>query len=162
MSYIDDSLTPEERVLYRGYLHWVIYGSAILLALVAALLFIAAVASSATAGTAVVPAVFVLALAGIAFLVSYIRVRTTELAVTNFRVLAKHGLIKRETIEQKLKTLDGVLVNQSVVGRILGYGSVETRGSGGGHTPIKNISDPLEFRKQVQMAANAFRAPPTS
>lgn len=159
MGYIEDSLTPAERVLYRAHMHWIIYNWALLLAAAAVLLALGGHAAGGNAATALYWfALIVLAVALAAFIIAWIEVHTTDLAVTNFRVLAKHGFFRREAIEQNLKTLDGVHVNQSVLGRILGYGSIETRGSGGGHTPIKNISKPLEFRKQVEMAANAFRS----
>ena len=78
--------------------------------------------------------------------------RTTELAVTSFRVIAKSGLVRRQTVEQLLNRIDSIEVNQSLLGRLLGYGSVTIIGTGVTHTPIALISDPLGFRRAVHTA----------
>ena len=56
--------------------------------------------------------------------------QTTELAVTNKRVIAKVGIISRATIEQRLEMVDSVQVKQGIIGRLLGAGSVGIRGAG--------------------------------
>jgi hypothetical protein len=43
-----------------------------------------------------------------------------------------------------------VEVEQSVAGRILGFGSITVRGTGGTNEPFNHVADPLEFRRQVQ------------
>ena len=85
-------------------------------------------------------------------IVAFLRSYTTDLAVTNRKVLAKVGLIRRDTIEQKLATLDNVSVSQSIWGRFLGYGTINVAGSSGTHTPITFIAAPMKFRIAVQHA----------
>lgn len=73
----------------------------------------------------------------------------TELAITNRRVIAKVGLIRRKTWEINASKVEGVEVDQSIFGRIFGYGTVTVKGTGGGIVPLRNIDDPVEFRKYV-------------
>ena len=83
---------------------------------------------------------------------------TTELAVTNRKVIGKWGLISRRTIEQRLDKVDSIEVEQTILGRILGYGTVEVRGSGVSMTPLRMIGGPLTFRRRAEDALNAAEA----
>jgi len=83
------------------------------------------------------------------FFKALIQRRTTELAITNRRVIAKVGLISRKTWEINATKVEGVEVDQSIFGRIFGYGTVSVKGTGGGIAPLRNIDDPVEFRKHV-------------
>ena len=88
---------------------------------------------------------------------------STELAVTDKRVIAKTGLISRKTIEQRLAKVDAIRVNQGILGRILGYGTIIVSGSGMSAEGIKNISNPLAFKRaveeQIQCHEDEARAP---
>ena len=75
---------------------------------------------------------------------------TTELAVTTKRVISKRGLISRKTVELNLAKVEAIGVNQSILGRILGYGTVTVVGTGGTKEPFLYIASPLEFRRVVQ------------
>ena len=80
---------------------------------------------------------------------AFIQRWTTELVVTSQRVLAKVGFIKLKIWEINSSKVEGVQVDQSVLGRMLGYGTLTVKGTGSGIAPIKNVDDPLEFRKHV-------------
>ena len=73
-----------------------------------------------------------------------------EFVITNKRVIMKTGLIKRRTIELNLTMIESVNVDQSVLGRILGFGNIQIVGSGGTKETFSNIKKPLEFRKKFQ------------
>lgn len=81
--------------------------------------------------------------------IGIINIRTTELALTNRRIIAKTGLIRRSTIELKVTRVESLGVDQSIIGRILGFGSIAVKGTGGSSAPIPFISNPLKFRQQV-------------
>lgn len=81
-----------------------------------------------------------------------IKYRTTELAVTNKRVIAEVGFISRKTIELNLANVEGIQVNQSLLGRLFNYGSLTINGTGSARTPINGIREPLEFRRQFTEA----------
>ena len=82
---------------------------------------------------------------------------TTELAITNKRVIAKTGLIQRRTIEMFLEKIESIQVDQGVLGRLFNFGSVVISGTGVHSAPFKSISDPLALRKNFMMAADARR-----
>ncbi|MCX7144084.1 MAG: PH domain-containing protein [Proteobacteria bacterium] len=75
---------------------------------------------------------------------------TSEFAITNKRIIIKVGFISRKTVELNLSKLESVNVEQSILGRILDYGTITVIGTGGTKEPFSNIISPLEFRKQFQ------------
>ncbi|BCG63466.1 MAG: hypothetical protein methR_P1179 [Methyloprofundus sp.] len=74
---------------------------------------------------------------------------TTELALTNKRIIAKFGLISRKTIELTHKNVESLSVNQDIPGRIFNFGSIRINGTGGSKAPIRKISAPLDFRMKA-------------
>jgi uncharacterized membrane protein YdbT with pleckstrin-like domain len=75
---------------------------------------------------------------------------TDEFAITNKRVIIKTGLIRRHTFEMNHSKIESVNVDQSILGRILGYGTISVVGSGGTRGEFLNIKDPLAFRRKFQ------------
>jgi uncharacterized membrane protein YdbT with pleckstrin-like domain len=86
----------------------------------------------------------------IAILMGMIRRNATEMAVTNRRVVIKTGLVNRKTIEMLLGKVESIEVNETAVGRMLGYGTIVVIGTGGTPEPFHKVAHPLEFRSQVQ------------
>lgn len=78
---------------------------------------------------------------------------TNEFAITNRRVIVKEGLLSRRSLEMGIPKVESVAVNQSILGRILGYGTLHIRGTGGTNEHFHNIANPMEFRKQFQELA---------
>jgi len=78
-----------------------------------------------------------------------IRRTTTELAVTDRRVIYKTGILQRHSMEMNRSKVETVGVNQSILGRVLGYGTIIVRGTGGSFEPIQFIGDPLTFRSHI-------------
>jgi uncharacterized membrane protein YdbT with pleckstrin-like domain len=85
----------------------------------------------------------------IVWLVAWIRLRTTELAVTNRRVITKLGFITRNTLEINVARIESVQVTQGIGGRLLNFGTVVFSGAGTPQATIRDIADPLAFRKAV-------------
>ena len=81
---------------------------------------------------------------------------STELAVTNKRVVAKTGLIKRSTIELNLSKVESIQVHQGLFGRIFNYGSLVVSGAGNPQAPIPSIADPMNFRRLATEAQEQF------
>jgi uncharacterized membrane protein YdbT with pleckstrin-like domain len=80
----------------------------------------------------------------------WILMSSAEFAVTNKRVILKTGFVRNKTAEMFLAKVESVGVEQSVLGRLLGYGSIVIRGTGGSLEPFSDIARPLEFRRQIQ------------
>lgn len=75
---------------------------------------------------------------------------TDEFAITNKRVIIKTGLFSRKTFEMNLNKIESVNVDQGILGRILGYGTIRIVGSGGTRESFPKISKPLQFRRKFQ------------
>jgi uncharacterized membrane protein YdbT with pleckstrin-like domain len=75
---------------------------------------------------------------------------TNEFAVTNKKVVAKSGLISRKTDELLLKKIEGVDVEQSVLGRILNFGHIKITGPGQQVVLFEGIDNPLVVKNQIQ------------
>jgi uncharacterized membrane protein YdbT with pleckstrin-like domain len=75
---------------------------------------------------------------------------TDEFAITNKRVIIKTGLISRKTVELNLSKIESVNVDQTIMGRIFGFGTITIIGIGGTREAFVNIRKPLEFRKKFQ------------
>ena len=82
---------------------------------------------------------------------------TSEFAVTNRRVIIKVGLVSRKTVELNLEKVESIGVEQTILGRILGYGTIVVVGTGGTKEPFRGIADPMGFRRAVNEATEALR-----
>ena len=152
MRYVRRVLLPGETIVYATRLHWVIYIHTILLLIACIILAGAAVSTSDNQGISLalgIAAVIFLLLALSAGLRAFIRRVTTELAVTDHRVIYKSGLLSRHTIEMNRDKVESVDVDQTLLGRIFGYGTIIVRGTGGSLEPIRSIGDPLTFRSYI-------------
>jgi len=151
MKYVEQVLQPGETVIYATSLHWLVYLRAIVLLILAILCLIAASAvAEPIAGLTLKTIAALLGLFALAFgLRAAIWRAGTELAVTDRRVIYKSGIFQRHTIEMNRSKVETVGVNQSILGRILGYGTVVVRGTGGSFEPIPFIGDPLGFRSHI-------------
>lgn len=155
MNYVHKVLLPGEQVVYETGLHWLVYGRAILLTLLAVAIAIGAAAlrgnttSAAPVMIALGLAALLAFLAALAFLTAAIRRVSTELAVTDQRVLFKHGIFSRHTVEMNRAKVESVDVDQSLLGRIFGYGTVVLRGTGGSLEPMANVAHPLALRSHI-------------
>jgi uncharacterized membrane protein YdbT with pleckstrin-like domain len=152
MRYVTRVLQPGETVVYATRLHWIIFWRAIFLLIICLILAGAAwyMADNQNLGLALAIAAIIFALLALASAFRWLlRRTTTELAVTDQRVIYKTGLLARHTLEMNRARVESVTVDQTLVGRIFGYGTVTVRGVGTAFEPIRNISDPLTFRTYI-------------
>jgi len=75
---------------------------------------------------------------------------TTEYGITNTRVMSKQGLIRRDIEEINLSSIESINVNQSIIGRILNYGTIITSGRGTSKVVFKDIDNVVEVRKLIK------------
>ena len=125
MSYVDNNLLPGERVVYRASLHWAIWIPAVLATILSA---------------------------GMLFpvlLYPLVRQRTTEIAVTNKRLIAKVGWFSVSTVELNLAKVETLSIDQGPIGSWLGYGRVIVVGTGGTRQPISTVAAPMDLRRAV-------------
>lgn len=128
MSYIDNNLIGNESVLYVGkvtklaLIPWIIWSVLFLLP---------------TAGMSL----------GLIIL-GYVIIRSNEAGITTKRVIAKTGLIRRDTIEIGIDKISSLQIKQGIFGRVFGYGSLMISDVGASKAPIKYIKDPMTFRRR--------------
>ena len=158
MGYIENNLISGEAITYRGHLHWKVVFWPFMLALLLGSSGVYAVWRAKFSGPVEKGTGDAMAIAGavlivigvVPFIVAQIKRASSEFAVTNKRVIVKIGMIKRDTVEMFLHKIESVSVDQSVGGRMLGYGSLALHGTGGTAEAFHDIAKPLEFRRQVQ------------
>ena len=156
MGYVEDHLLAGETVVYKTRLHWTVLLSHAFFALLfggTAITLLATGVSHRTSDNAssqyaVGAALIVVSAALIG--IGILKRNATEMAVTNKRVLVKVGILSRKTFEMLLSRVESIGVEEPVLGRMLGYGTVIVRGVGGTPEPFTRIANPLEFRRQVQ------------
>lgn len=180
MTYIEQSLAPEERLVHIGRFHWlytVIACMNIFWGLVTAILvLIGTVYAQVKTGIvipgippvnldhgwfwavwALHPAVKIVALMtfvlGVLKFARMMIIRySTEIAVTSNRIIYKTGLVARYVGEMSIDRIEGVNVMQSALGRIADFGMVMIRGLGVGELILPPIADPIKFRRAIEYA----------
>lgn len=150
MSYVSRVLQPGETIIYFSRLHALIYLPGLLLLVLALIILVLGSGFQSDFRYVVQGIAAAIALLGIASCIrAAIRRATTELAVTDRRVIYKSGLFSRHTLEMNRSKVESVDVDQSVIGRLFGFGTITVRGTGGSLEPIRLIGDPLTFRSHI-------------
>lgn len=153
-NYITSALAKDERVLYQGSVsYWSVAGPLTIGSLFV-LLGIFGLIGGLVGGTGIGGGVTVLTLGLIALAAAFIKLKTTELAITSRRVIAKFGFISRKTVELNLSKIESIQVDQTIMGRMLNYGSLVIAGGGNPQAPIPGISNPMAFRKAFAEASD--------
>lgn len=143
MGYIDQNLMNGEQIVHRSKVHWIVFLWPIVFTIIAFILF--------AGGKETAPIGGIFFLIAIVWTVSaFISLKTSEFGITNKRVLIKVGLIRRTSLETILTKVEGIQVNQGILGRIFNYGTILIKGTGGTSNPFHKIEAPMEFRKKVQ------------
>ena len=148
-SYTTATLQANERPLHHTTIHWMalmgsIFGAAF------AFIVIVPIAMLASWKGYYVAWLLLLIPVGI-LLAAVVGVKTSELVITDRRVLIKVGFIRRHTFEMFISKIESVAVYQGMMGRIFNYGTVEIRGTGGSAESFATIAAPLQFRDAIQL-----------
>lgn len=135
MGYIENNLMEGEISIAKASMHWIVFLGPIIVTLV--LLYFAK------------SALFMLIIALIFIVWAYLYFSSAEFEVTNRRVIARWGLIIRHSKEMNMDKVEGVSINEGIIGSKLGYGTVILNGTNGSHETFPSIANPLAFRKQI-------------
>lgn len=156
MRYIKNTLLEGEDIIYATRPHWIIFLSAGL-ALLGSLLVVVFGSAFLNFSLGFIQLPFYALIAWALFfvalyyaVVAFVRYSTSEYGVTNKRVIMKVGWIARDAFDTFVARIEGIKVWQSVLGRILGYGTITVIGTGGTSDSFLNVRDPLQFRRMVQ------------
>lgn len=174
MLYVQQSLSPNEEIIHIGHFHWM-YTLLAMLAIFWGILGCIAVIVGAIYvqdhflhGFSVdatwlgkvkelhpgvrIGAFFVFIFGVLRFASMMVTKATTEIAITNSRLIFKRGLVARYVGEMSIDRIEGVNVLQTVWGRIFGYGRIMVRGMGVGEVILPSISNPIAFRRAIEKA----------
>ena len=153
MGFVKKSLMPDEEVVYRAKLHWSFFLWSFLWTIL--FLYIAVMGYTFDAPSAGHLFLIFAVLKNIRPLIIY---KTSEVVVTNKRILAKErgtkrkaGFIRRKSFDILLSRIERISVHQGIRGRLLGYGTVVVTGIGGIQKRFPKISKPLELSRKIQM-----------
>lgn len=130
MSYITRRLAPGEEVVAEGDFHWFQKTWPWL-----ALIFLG-----------------IIVIGIIIWAVQLVRMGTTQWAVTNRRVLLKRGFWTVHVDELTLPSIEGAEVDQSIVGRIFGFGKLRLKGRGETVLDFPSMAHPNRFRAAIEEA----------
>ena len=147
MSYVEEVLQPGEQIRYVASIHWVTYlhGAAWLLAAL-----IVWTATPFAGPFATLLGLGLCCVGGFFLARAWFNRWITEIAVTDRRVIYKKGFISRTTAEMHMDKIESVKVDQSVLGRILGYGKVTVLGTGTGTESLGQIDEPIAAPLQLR------------
>lgn len=146
MGYIDKELLPNEQVVARTTRHKIV----LVLPMLVCILFVVAAVATTVAQVSVWFTVAEFAIASVVAGVAWISYRSAEFAVTTFRLVLKQGWVSRRTIELQLNKVEALNVDQTLFGRMLGYGTLRVIGTGGTTEVFSIVSHPAKFRTAVQ------------
>ena len=155
MRYIASNLLQNEKLVYGIRPHWIIFSSTVwaLVASIYLLLFAPIHFTFYVYGNISLQTAIGLAFLAVAiywFISAYLYYVFSEYGVTNKRVLIKTGWIQCASLELMLDKVEGVLVDQTLFGRLFNYGAITIIGTGGTKDSFPYIPDPLQFRRAVQ------------
>lgn len=148
MSYLERVLQPGEQVRRISSIHWIVCWPGVAVAVLALVTYW-------LSDTRLLPGLwryiaYAIALGAVVLLVQeWLQWWTTEMAVTNRRVIYKNGLIWRQTNEMNMDKVESVQVEQSILGRVLDYGNVTILGTGAGFETMHIIGSPIELRNSI-------------
>jgi uncharacterized membrane protein YdbT with pleckstrin-like domain len=158
MSYVKHVIQSGERIVMAGHISWVIYHRAIFTVILGGVLLILEWVFVPPQGdwrtylmyaTAAVFALAALVTAAQAWFVRW----TTEIAVTDKRIIFKRGFIRRHTAEMSIDKVTTVDVIQSIWGRIFDYGLVEIHAAGGvgAMEHLDLVANPIALRNAIEV-----------
>lgn len=158
MNYIQRTLLKDEKIILFCKPHWIIYSSAVFIFLVGCVAWYALSAyhlSHNNDGHFSI-LMWVVWLCYLAAVIQWVRMwifhRFSDYGVTNKRAVMKVGWIARDAFETFLERIEGTRVDQSIIGRIFGYGTLIVIGTGGTKDAFPYVPNVLQFRRTLQQA----------
>ena len=140
MGYVESNLLNGENVIAKAKIHRAVFISAIVILIPA----IVGIINKDDRLSFICFGSFIAAL-----IHGFIVLKTNELAITNQRIIGKKGLISRETAELKYEKIESISVMQSILGRILKFGTIVVRGTGGTAVSFQFIANPVTFKNRA-------------
>ena len=171
MIYVQESLVPEEKIVYAAQFHWMYTVSACFWLVIGLILGWFVLYSGILITFQDLPSAYYteavwelnpmirfaalgMVLFGILKCSMMMAFKaTTEIAITTRRLIFKRGIVARHVDEMSIDRVEGVIVEQGVLGRIFQYGRVIVRGMGVGAIVLPGmLITPIMLRKAIEKA----------
>jgi len=170
MGYVEDNLLPNEKIFLKPKMSPAIFVIPFFVFLISLFLFGYSINLATKNDSALsVLSGIIFCFSGMVFIISIsvalivlVRILTTELAVTNKRVIAKTGFIKRNSLDLRLTKIESVEVDQGILGRLLGYGTITLTGTGGTHQSFRGIVDPINTKRKITQIVEHYNSQVTN
>lgn len=152
MGFIEDNLMQDERVAYEADLHPIVFWAPIAIALLGFACL--ALPFDKIENPWMVEHAWGVRIALMLIVWVIAAIRAVEVhggkryVVTNRRLIFKRGIIRRRSHELLLRKCEGVQTEQSIIGRLLGYGSV-TVTTGEVTNTYDYIRNPMRFSAMI-------------
>ena len=147
------TLQADERPLHKTAIHWMVLLVPFFSALFCLIIIVPICMFASWKGYYVAWLLLLIPLGIVASAI--LAVKTSELVITDRRVLIKVGFIQRQTFEMFISKIESVAVVQGMIGKMLNYGTVEIRGTRGSSQSFATIAAPLQFRDAIQLVQSS-------
>lgn len=148
MSYIEQSLAPDEHIIYEAHFHPLNNAAAWIALFVSAAVALVAYTQDYSAwvsGAAIALGVAI-------FLAIKLPIWAQRVVITSQRIVYRRGLLRRKTEELQLRSAEQVQLEQSILGRIFGFGRIIISGTGVEDVRLPALAEPVVLRNKLQEA----------
>lgn len=154
MSYANSVLQAGEAIKAVGKLHWIVFVRGLAFGFVGLMLLLYGYDTQTDsrrdlASILVIVGALCLLISAVLILSAWFHRWITEISVTTHRVIYKTGFIRRHTVEMNMDKVETVDVDQSILGRLLGFGTIRVRGTGQSIESLRGIAHPIELRNAI-------------
>jgi uncharacterized membrane protein YdbT with pleckstrin-like domain len=158
MKYVEEILSPGEQIMTASRLHWIVFLDPIAFVVIGAVLVVysSIVPDSPVLGLPYLSLV-VIALGILSEGQAVVVYQTTEFAITNKRIIAKSGWLHRKSRDILLGKVESINVDQTFLGRLLGYDSLMIIGTGGTKEFFPNIARVIDFQSAINAQVSRMR-----
>ncbi len=143
MAYVEQNLGNDETIVSKVKFSKMAAAGAIILAFIFCCMGIAP-----NSGYWIVIAVVIL-------VVRILQIKSTELAVTNKRVMGKVGLFRTKSLDSPINKVTGVTVEKSFLANVFGYGKIVIN-TASTHHDFNYVKHPDSFRSAVMEQISAY------
>ncbi len=156
--YIAENVVPGEAVRYTAaislwkFTSYFLLGGLLTAVFATIFIKIAVTASTSSESAELYIVGLLLVFAVLLFVWPFIARASTELAITDKRLIAKYGVVSTHSIEIRFDKIETVRVTQGLLGKVFKYGDIIVTGTGSTFDPIRSIANPMVFRAALNQA----------
>ncbi len=151
--YVKKLFSDKEQVMVNIRLHWVKSIAPWFFGLFTIILFVAAVVEPDDQAVSLGLGIGCFILWGYYWLKN----KTTEMVMTNCRVISKQGIVSVHMGEIRNNRIESIKLHQSICGRLFGYGDIELIGTGNNIVVLQCVDNPSRIVSQIKNTIDATK-----